>query len=249
MGLTKAIPFRCEKCGYTLTAVATADTCQECGTAIADSRPTARPGLAWQRGPSLRSWLATLGRYAVRPLRLYREVRIHTASSRSLFITNLLVSAAFSAIPAVVEALFGKRNFTFSTTPNVTHMQVDGFSFIALAMAIVLLPLSFVMIWVIARYFAHRQRPALASAVPWCSGAIASYSLVIALALSVAAWLLRYSLLPHGTLSVSESQGAWLGFAMAVPFLLFLLILIAGGVLDAIGNRVNRLANSLDSTA
>lgn len=56
----------CEACGYPLRGVST-DACPECGAAVADSSPTRRTGLPWQRRWRLSSYVATVAAMATSP--------------------------------------------------------------------------------------------------------------------------------------------------------------------------------------
>ncbi len=95
---TDEFTLLCESCGYPLTGLATAGRCPECGQPIAESVPERRPGSAWQRQPSLRSWLATNADAIRRPVVSFRAMRVETERSGLLFVVNITAASLVVAL-------------------------------------------------------------------------------------------------------------------------------------------------------
>ena len=87
----------CEDCGYDLQAVRAASVCPECGTAVASSLPTSRPGSPWQRRRTPGGWLGTL--MAMRhPRAMFRSVRIESGRAWQLLVINVVVTSVIGTV-------------------------------------------------------------------------------------------------------------------------------------------------------
>jgi hypothetical protein len=243
--------FRCERCGYDLSTLSATTLCQECGTPVDDSRPERRPGVPWQQFRSISSWLATLAFYIHSPLKIFRVVRVETASMRRLLLVNLVVSSILCLVPSVIVASYGRRHLTIeiaTNTPNaiVRHVIMDSYPVLVFVLTFFLGPVSLLTIWIAARWAAPRKSPPLAPAVAWVSGGLSSLSFVIAIGASLVLWLIRYGITPTAIDNAASSDITWWSIITGAPVLAFLALLLVGAMIDFKANRWNRLANSLD---
>jgi hypothetical protein len=245
MGL-KPIPFRCERCGYDLTAVRDAVRCAECGVPTAESLPTARAGLPIQRRISLGAWLHTILRYACRPRLIYREVRIETRLLPWLSVVHFALAIAVAASPFAVIAAFGGRDLSASPQGGMVFTLHDAHPTIATFIVTFVAVLGLPMVWCAARWHAPRRRPPMAEGTMWASAAITSLGVMLSAVLATVAWLVRYLLAPTAPYPApSPPTGAVI--AMLAPTLFLLLLIIAVAIVDTIANRWNRLANTMDA--
>lgn len=89
----------CERCGYCLHGLTTADLCPECSKPAAESMPARRIGSPWQRGPGVGSFFATFWRTLARPRGLWDDVRVERPRANALLLVYLaLATLAWSAI-------------------------------------------------------------------------------------------------------------------------------------------------------
>jgi hypothetical protein len=237
-------PFRCESCGYHLEGVAEAELCQECGKPVAESRPEWRPGLPWQRLPSLGSYIATVWLYLTHPVRAYRLVRIEPRRSRLLFFTNLFVAFCIGLVPLMVGAVLGARNLVVIIAPGAIFEEIDAVPPLLLLIGCIAYPLTIPFVFIASRFVAPRQRPPLAPAVPWCSASLTSCCLLPATGSAVAMWLMRYLMIPPEPI-----RGPIPPFYPALSlstFVVYCLFMFAAGAIDMYANRANRLANQLE---
>lgn len=247
MGLSQ--PFRCERCGYVLAAVPSAERCPECGVPVEESRPERRAGLAWQRGASLRSWIRTLAGFARRPVRSYREVRVHTRSLATLTFANIAATVVLSLACLGVALLFGDRPIRMRLGPTVSHTVYDGVTVVILVLNGLIFVFAVPMTWAYARWFARHRKPPMVGGVSWISAALTSTSMLLITAITSALWLVRYLVTPTEAFDATDTSAFLWSLAMMLPLLTQLVLLIACAILDAVANRWNRLANSLDSPA
>lgn len=100
----------CERCGYSIEGLPRETNCPECGKPVVESVPEARPGTAWQQGPSFRSWLATIAGSLCSPRATARSVRIEPQRAASLHWTNVTVAAGLvTLVPASIYAIQSAR--------------------------------------------------------------------------------------------------------------------------------------------
>jgi hypothetical protein len=76
----------CERCGYALEGLGEdpAAACPECGTSVAASLPSSRPGTRWQRAPGAAALLATGWATLRHPGRTFRGAMIEERRARAL---------------------------------------------------------------------------------------------------------------------------------------------------------------------
>lgn len=83
----------CERCGYVLEGIA-ADRCPECGKPVVESRPDARAGTVWQRGPGFGAWFRVNWGVLWRPRGTFGAVSMgETRRAQSLLIINVFLGA------------------------------------------------------------------------------------------------------------------------------------------------------------
>jgi DNA-directed RNA polymerase subunit RPC12/RpoP len=237
--------LRCERCGHALVATDPGARCPECGVSVDESRPELRPGVPWQRGPSLGSWLATIAAYVRSPFGIYRRVRIDSRSARSLLFANIVATCVIGFVPAVIVSAFGPANVRYETAPSTYHIIFDSFPFLAAILLIVAVPLALVATWLSASIFAKRKSPPMATAVPWCSAGLNTCGMVMAMLVTDGVWFVRYLLTPREVIAGNGAIGMGVSLSMA-PILLFLVLMVAIAIMDSIAGRANRYANSLD---
>lgn len=109
MPTTSEYILLCETCGYVLEGLPREGNCPECGRAIGSSLPEARPGTPWDRGPSLRTWLATGWMVVRSPRATFARARINAGHLSNLFWFNGATGAAIALIPIWIAV--GSRAF------------------------------------------------------------------------------------------------------------------------------------------
>jgi hypothetical protein len=243
MGMT--IPFRCERCGYDLTAVAGTDTCAECGTPASESLPSARPGLPCQRRGSFGAWLSTAIRYCLHPRLIYREVRLESRCLRRLAFLHFGLAFLVALAPFAIVAWFGERSLVTTPTPGSFHILIDPHATITTFLVGIIAGIGLPAVWVTVRWHAPRRKPPMAGAAVWASAALTSLGVLIAAVITNSAWLLRYAITPSQPIVAPSPPTGWI-IAMVAPTLLFLALITAAAVIDLVANRWNRLANTMD---
>lgn len=100
-GMPRRMPWKdeftllCERCGYVLEGIAT-DRCPECGKPVVESRPEARAGTEWQRGPGFGTWFKVNWGVVWRPRGVFRAVSMgETRRAWGLLLINVLVGVIF----------------------------------------------------------------------------------------------------------------------------------------------------------
>jgi hypothetical protein len=245
MGL-KPIPFRCERCGYDLTAVAGTDTCAECGTPASESLPSARPGLPCQRRGSFGAWLSTAIRYCLHPRLIYREVRLESRCLRRLAFLHFGLAFLVALAPFAIVAWFGERSLVTTPTPGSFHILIDPHATITTFLVGIIAGIGLPAVWVTVRWHAPRRKPPMAGAAVWASAALTSLGVLIAAVITNSAWLLRYAITPSQPIVAPSPPTGWI-IAMVAPTLFFLALITAAAVIDLVANRWNRLANTMDA--
>lgn len=237
--------LRCERCGHALVATDPGARCPECGVSVDESRPELRPGVPWQRGASIGSWLATVAAYLRSPFGVYRRVRIESRSARRLLFANIVATCVIGFVPAAIVSAFGPANVRYETGPRTYHVIFDPFPFLAAILLVVAVPLALGATWLSASLFANRRSPPLSRAVPWCSAGLNTCGMVVAMLVTDVVWFVRYLLTPRELVAGNSAIGVGVSLSMA-PILLFLLLMVAIAIMDSIASRANRYANSLD---
>lgn len=191
---TDAHTLLCETCGYLVETLPPEGACPECGRAIRDSAPGARPGSAWQRRPGVRSWAATGWGVLIRPSRVFETISIGVSTDRWLLVTNL-------AVAGVVVAALPTARLVAGRDPVVAWVTKGGvfagesrhwmMALAALATFLVVFALLLLLTWIEAvgvRFFGGRRGWRVTRGVAWSVCSHASYGWVVAAALLVLGW-------------------------------------------------------------
>ncbi len=249
MGLTVTLwPFRCQRCAYELAATPDVALCPECGATVAESRPETRPGIPWQRGPSLGSWCRTLVDVLVRPRTTYASLRIDRRALRPLLVGNLALAWLCAILPACISGVFGQHNvrIEFPTGGAFWSATIlyDGLPSTLVFVSSLLIPLLVVVTFAAARWYAPRRSPPTAPDVVVANAAVASFAVVVSMAAPACLWLARYLFTPSTPMiGGSDVIVLWWNIAMAGPILAFLVGMVWTAILDTLGGRINRFAN------
>jgi len=93
----------CERCGYDLAGLTAEPACPECGKPVAESLPEHRKGTPWQRGPGLRSWLATARLVLGHPKTVWEQVQPEIRRSTMLLVVNLTLGATAATLGILIK--------------------------------------------------------------------------------------------------------------------------------------------------
>jgi len=160
------LPPVCEGCGYDLTHVSDAGLCSECGRPARDSLEpeSIRPGSAWERHPTLGSFITSTARLWVRPTRFYRTLQLRTPPRLPTvfaFWHYLLIGLGAGAWIAAI-ALYWLLNENLYFGPNFEEAVYIASIVVFVAPAIWWAGLRTVgaiaaTVWLILRYFADHR--------------------------------------------------------------------------------------------
>lgn len=241
----------CERCGYELSDIPVTSVCPECALPIAESRPSTRPGTAWQRawnhGNRLLplAWFQSTAFGLLAPAKQMRRAAIVPGGARALLRINLLIASVLLTLQsagAIRSALISNWPAAILPTPAVAL----GPTWKPASVGIVFL-LWFGLLWLLTRierigiHFYARRRgwrigPVLSligtahASGAWIAAAIATPLLPIALD-----WLVR-ALPPAISIYLSGFQ------VIAMP-LGFISCMIWFELATFFGLRVCRFAN------
>jgi hypothetical protein len=109
-------PILCESCGYDLDSLDSSGACPECGTPIADSLPSHRPGSPWQQSRGLNGWWRTAKLSLFHPRRLFSEIRMERPRSQRLYYFNCTLATLILLLPTALF-LFGSSVIRIQTAP------------------------------------------------------------------------------------------------------------------------------------
>lgn len=195
MRAVAASTLLCERCGYVIEGLDTTAACPECGRAVACSLPAARPGSAWQRGPSPASWIRTAYESLRRPNQLFESIRIETRRARALLVVNLEMAAYLLSLrPAwwmteqtVMAGVDGSWHPLAAWAFQATVAAVVAFA-LALGLAMVLAGLTWIE-WAGIQFFGRLRGRRITPPVATAICAHASVGWVIAAGLTAAGLL------------------------------------------------------------
>lgn len=202
----------CERCGYVLEGLDGDGPCPECGLAIRESLPEARPGSPWQVRPGVRAWGRTNLGTLLRARERFRRAKGKTTRSHGLLWMNLILAGALLAAP---------WTGTLVGDPARTYRNQGWMGDAALLVSMVVQPaIGAGALWLLTyieylgiRFFARRRRWRLSKAAAWqvCAHASVGWIVMAALPFVVLAGFYSaqrfFDAVPNGTIGAGSAFG------------------------------------------
>jgi hypothetical protein len=235
----------CETCGYVIQGLPLEGNCPECGVPIERSLPANRDGSAWQRRPSIGTWISTNYSMLRRPVQVFEQLRVDGLHRWSLLLINVFVAATLLSLPWT-GVLIGDPARAARTAPAWIRSLIFARSLSAqvLAVAAALFVLTAIEAAGI-RFFGTRRGWRITRNVAWQVCTHASVGWIVAAVLTLLALIVWLNISYFGLASWLERKGTWgtVIFA-AVPASGFLAGLLVFESLVYLGMRRCRFANA-----